>query len=84
MATNEQVMEQLQKMERVLCERIDEVDKKATKNDEAIRGNGDMGLKAQVASNSKSIARMERYSQTVLFIVVGELLVRIFGHVFGL
>ena len=49
MATNEQVIERINKLEEGLIERIEKVDEKAIKNDEAIRGNGDAGLKAQVA-----------------------------------
>ncbi len=79
MATNEHIVEQIAELKAVLCERIDKVEEKATKNDEAIRGNGDVGLKAQVAANAKSIARMEKYSQAILLIVIGELAVRLFG-----
>jgi len=79
MATNEQIIEQVQKLETALCERIDKVDEKATKNDVAIRGNGDMGLKAQVAANTKAITKIERYSQAIIFLVIGEFLARIFG-----
>jgi hypothetical protein len=72
MATNEQVIEQLRKLEDAMVERIKEVDEKATKNDEALRGNGGIGLKAQVAENTKMLNEIRWYFRGVLLVVVGD------------
>lgn len=72
MATNDQVIEQIQKLEMALTERIKEVDEKATKNDEALRGNGGVGLKAQVAENTKMLNEIRWYFRGVLIVVVTD------------
>lgn len=72
MATNDQVIERINKLEEMLCESIDKVDQKATKNDEAIRGNGGIGLKAQVAENTKMLNEIRWYFRGVLLVVVGD------------
>lgn len=72
MATNDQVIEQIQKLEMALTERIKEVDEKATKNDEALRGNGGVGLKAQVAENTKMLNEIRWYFRGVLIVVATD------------
>lgn len=72
MATNDQVIESIKKLEEALTERIKEVDDKATKNDEALRGNGGIGLKAQVAENTKMLSEIRWYFRGVLMVVVTD------------
>ena len=72
MATNDQVIESIKKMEQALTERIKEVDEKATRNDEALRGNGGIGLKAQVAENTKMLNEIRWYFRGVLLVVVTD------------
>ena len=72
MATNDQVIESIKKLEEALTERIKEVDEKATKNDEALRGNGGIGLKAQVAENTKMLSEIRWYFRGVTFLVVTD------------
>lgn len=72
MATNDQVIESIKKLEEALTERIKEVDEKATKNDEALRGNGGIGLKAQVAENTKMLGEIRWYFRGVLMVVVTD------------
>lgn len=73
MASNEQVIESIQKLEASLIERIDKVEEKATKNDEALRGNGGgIGLKARVAENTKMLNEIRWYFRGVLMVVVTD------------
>lgn len=79
MATNEQILDSIASFKAEMCKRIDEVEEVAQRNDEAIRGNGALGLKAQVAANTKALARIDKYFVAITMLIIGEFLARVFG-----
>lgn len=79
MATNEQILDSLADFREQMNRRLTEVEQVACDNDKAIRGNGLPGLKAQVAENTKAIAKIDKYFSAIILLIVGEFLARIFG-----
>lgn len=79
MATNEQVLERIDKLEAMLCKEIDEVRTMAKKNDDAIRGNGEPGLKSQVASHETTISEIKWYFRGTLMLFVAQLVAQLLG-----
>ena len=79
MATNEQILDRLNEIETRFDVRLNEVETLASRNDEALRGNGKAGLKAQVAENTRLLSEIRWYYRVIVVLVVGEFAARVFG-----
>ena len=79
MATNEQVIARIDKLEETFFKELNEVKDMAKKNDEAIRGNGGPGLKSKVSAHETTINEIRWYFRGTLMLFVAQLVAQLLG-----
>ena len=84
MATNEQVIDRIDRFEATMCDRFERneitINKNAEAikhNDEVLRGNGAPGVKARLTAAEKYINETKRWSQAIVGLIIADIVARV-------